>query len=54
LKLHHIATSLDPKTLNVLTDRWFESQKLINKLIDEDESIYHVTEHLIDFDIKNY
>lgn len=34
LKLHHIATSLDPKTLNVLTDRWFESQKLINKLID--------------------
>ena len=25
LKLYHIATSLDPKTLNVLTDRWFES-----------------------------
>lgn len=24
------------------------------KLIDEDEFIYHVTEHLIDFDIKNY
>lgn len=39
LKLYHLATSIDTKTLNVLTDHWFERTKLIAKLLEKDQSI---------------
>lgn len=54
LKLYHLATSIDAKTLNVLTDRWFERTKLIAKLLENDQSIDLENDDLIDFDIKNY
>jgi hypothetical protein len=54
LKLYHLATSIDTKTLNVLTDRWFERTKLIAKLLEKDQSIDLENDDLIDFDIKNY
>lgn len=54
LKLYHLATSIDTKTLNVLTDRWFERTKLIAKLLEKDQSIDLEKDDLIDFDIKNY
>jgi hypothetical protein len=54
LKLYHLATSIDSKTLNVLTDRWFEKKKLIAKLLEKDQSIDLENDDLIDFDIKNY
>ena len=54
LKLYHLATSIDTKTFNALTDRWFERTKLIAKLLEKDQSIDLENDDLIDFDIKNY
>ena len=54
LKLYHLATSIYTKTLNVLTDRWFERTKLIAKLLEKDQSIDLENDDLINFDIKHY
>ena len=37
LKLYHLASGIDIKTLNILRDRWFERKKLINELIEKDD-----------------
>lgn len=49
LKLYHLASGIDIKTLNILRDRWFERKKLINELIEKDQSIDTENDNLIDF-----
>lgn len=49
LKLYHLASGIDIKTLNILRDRWFERKKLINELIEKDQSIDIENYDLIDF-----
>jgi len=53
LKLYHLASGIDIKTLNILTDRWFKRKKLINELLEKDQSIDIENYDLIDFDINN-
>jgi hypothetical protein len=53
LKLYHLASGIDIKTLNILRDRWFERKKLINELLEKDQSIDIENYDLIDFDINN-
>jgi uncharacterized protein YeeX (DUF496 family) len=53
LKLYHLASGIDIKTLNILRDRWFERKKLINELIEKDQSIDIENYDLIDFNINN-
>ena len=52
LKLYHLASGIDIKTLNILRDRWFERKKLINELLGKSESIDIENYDLIDFDIN--
>lgn len=49
LKLYHLASGIDIKTLNILRDRWFEKKKLINELIEKNKSIDIENYDLIDF-----
>ena len=44
LKFYHLAFGIDIKTLDILRVRWFERKKLINEILEKDQSI----------DIKNY
>lgn len=53
LKLYHLASGIDIKTLNILRDRWFERKKLINELIEKNKSIDIENYDLIDFNINN-
>lgn len=49
LKLHHLASEIDIKTLNILRDRWFERRKLIEELLEKNQSIDIENYDLIDF-----
>lgn len=54
LKLYHLASGIDIKTLNILGDRWFERKKLINELIEKNKSIDIKNYDLIDFNVEHY
>ena len=54
LKLYHLASGIDIKTLNILRDRWFERKKLISELIEKDQSIDIENYDLIDFNRNSF
>lgn len=51
--LKFYAASLDTKTLNILKDRYIARDKLLNDLLEKNESIDIKNYDLIDFNIDN-
>ena len=54
LKLFHLASGIDIKTLNILRDWVFERKKRINELLEKDQSINIENYDLIAFNANNF